>query len=436
MTKRYFEASAPGRLDVMGGIADYSGSLVLQMPIAQQTKIQLTLRDDYQCLIKSQISSGEVLVAHVDYRDYLNNREVDYQFAQNKFKQNSQDTWIAYVLGCALVLQKEKGIDFEGADFILHSDVPLGKGVSSSASIEVATMKALAEAFAVQLPGTQLPTLAQRVENLVVGAPCGLMDQLASYFGEPKKLLPILCQPDIIDNPISLPDDISFIGIDSGIRHSVAGASYSDVRCAAFMGYSIIAHTSGTSTAELQSAKSKNDFSLLPFRGFLCNISVKQFEDSLLHDLPRSLNGKEFLEQYSISIDRVTAVDEQKNYHIRQCALHPVYEHNRVQQFKEYLFALNESPSAQSKNDILKKMGELMYQSHESYSLCGLGSDRTDEIVTLAKNAPGVYGAKITGGGNGGTVCLLVDENGKKSARKIHQLICEKYKGDFMLFES
>lgn len=77
-----------------------------------------------------------------------------------------------------------------------------------------------------------------------------------------------------------------------------------------------------------------------------------------------------------------------------------------------------------------------MYQSHESYSLCRLGSDRTDEIVALARNAAGVYGAKITGGGNGGTVCLLVDEEGKKSAHKIHQLLCEKYKGDLMLFES
>ena len=77
-----------------------------------------------------------------------------------------------------------------------------------------------------------------------------------------------------------------------------------------------------------------------------------------------------------------------------------------------------------------------MYQSHQSYSLCRLGSERTDEIVGLAKNAPGVYGAKITGGGNGGTVCMLVDEEGKKSVHNIHQQLREKYKGDFTLFES
>lgn len=430
-----FTASAPGRLDVMGGIADYSGSLVLQMPIAQKTKIQLNLREDYQCHIRSRISSGDILNAHVDYRDYLNHNQVDYASAQERFKQNSATRWISYILGCALVLQKEKDIDFRGADFNLQSEVPLGKGVSSSASVEVATMKALAEAFHIMLPGTLLPIFAQRVENLVVGAPCGLMDQLACYLGEPKKLLPILCQPDLIENPIGIPDDISFIGIDSGVRHSVAGASYGDVRCAAFMGYTLIAHALGVSHQELQSAKESNDFSTLPFRGFLCNIPVHQFEDSLLHHLPLSMSGKEFIDKFSISIDHVTTIDEKKNYHLRQCASHPVYEHDRVQQFKKYLLALSESPGFVDRSTLLKNMGDLMYQSHESYSRCGLGSARTDELVTLAKKTAGIYGAKITGGGNGGTVCLLVDEEGKKSARNIHQLLCEKYQQDLVLFD-
>jgi L-arabinokinase len=297
-------------------------------------------------------------------------------------------------------------------------------------------MKALSAAFDVHLPGTLLPVLAQRVENLIVGAPCGLMDQLASYFGEPNKLLPILCQPDQIEKPIPLPDDISFIGIDSGVRHSVAGASYGDVRCAAFMGYSIIASLLEVGADELRSAKSKMDFSSLPFRGFLSNIAVQHFEESLLHHLPVSISGKNFYDRYHVSIDQVTVIDAQKNYQVRQCAAHPVYENERVFQFRNFLVNLHAFPNNPERNTLLKQMGELMYQSHKSYSLCGLGSDRTDEIVALASNAPGVYGAKITGGGNGGTVVLLVNEEGKKSAHRIHKQLCEKYKGDLMLFES
>ncbi|HRG78691.1 MAG TPA: hypothetical protein PL167_03735 [Cyclobacteriaceae bacterium] len=429
----FIEASAPGRLDVMGGIADYSGSLVLQMPIAHRTHIKLRLRDDYQCHIKSKLSSGETLIAHIDYRDYLNNNQVDYLFAQQKCKQNPGQAWIAYVLGCVLVLQKEKGISFKGADFDLHSSVPLGKGVSSSASIEVACMKALTQAFHLELPGTLLPILAQRVENLVVGAPCGLMDQLACYLGESKKLLPILCQPDKIDTLISIPDEISFIGIDSGVRHSVAGASYSEVRAAAFMGYSIIAHSLGISSKEIQSAKALNGFSSLPFQGFLCNIPVDEFRNSFENILPVSMPGKEFLTKY-VSIDAITTIGDQTNYQVLQCTLHPVFEHDRVLQFKNYLTRLQDE-SIDQRTDTLKSMGELMYQSHESYSRCGLGSPRTDEIVTLAKNIPGIYGAKITGGGNGGTVCLLVDAEGKKEALKLHQILCEKYNQELVLFE-
>lgn len=431
---KFIEASAPGRLDVMGGIADYSGSLVLQMPIAHRTHIKLRLRDDYQCHIRSKLSSGETLIAHVDYRDYLNNNQVDYQFAQQKCKQNPEHAWIAYVLGCVLVLQKEKGINFKGADFDLHSSVPLGKGVSSSASIEVACMKALAVAFHLDLPGTLLPILAQRVENLVVGAPCGLMDQLASYLGESKKLLPILCQPDKVDTLISIPNEISFIGIDSGVRHSVAGASYSEVRAAAFMGYSIIAHSLGISTKEIQSSKKLNGFSSLPFQGFLCNIPVEEFRNSFENVLPASMLGKEFLNTYE-TIDSITSIGEQTNYQVRQCTSHPVFEHDRVIRFKNYIALLQELDSINQKTDILNSMGELMYQSHESYSRCGLGSLRTDEIVTLAKNTPGIYGAKITGGGNGGTVCLLVDAEGKKEALKLHQILCEKYNQELVLFE-
>ncbi|MCU0399323.1 MAG: hypothetical protein MUC73_14615 [Cyclobacteriaceae bacterium] len=216
-----FEGEAPGRLDVMGGIADYSGSLVLQLALPKNTRVRIELRNDYQCLLESNLASGERLQASVDYRKLLDQGKVSYSFAQNQFKQFGKDRWVAYVLGCALVLQLEKGIDFRGAQFIIHSDVPLGKGVSSSASLEVATMKALGLAFHVHFRGTELAVLAQRVENQVVGAPCGLMDQLSGCFGEQGKLLPILCQPDRVLEPVEIPEDVFFAGIDSGVKHSV-----------------------------------------------------------------------------------------------------------------------------------------------------------------------------------------------------------------------
>jgi len=427
----FFEASAPGRLDVMGGIADYSGSLVLQMPVRQQTTVRISLRTDFICNINSETSTGEKLSASLDYRTLLKNGKPDEVYARAVLKH----AWVAYIVGCAIMLQKSKNINFTGADFDIHSEVPLGKGVSSSASLEVATMKALSKAYQLSFSGTELPVLAQQVENKIVGAPCGLMDQLASSFGEHGKLLPIVCQPDKIAEPITIPSDVSFIGIDSGIRHSVGGASYGDVRCAAFMGYSIILNSFGVTKEDIGHAKQRGDFSALPYRGYLCNISVSEFERKFQSLLPATVKGKDFLELYGVSIDTVTSVNEDTIYPVLQSAAHPVYENERVNTFMQLLMDINISTEKQKQ---LQTMGELMYQSHESYSRCGLGSERTDEIVAIMKahESSGIAGAKITGGGSGGTVCALaVGEKGKETVKKIHQMLQAKYKADLVIFE-
>jgi len=169
----------------------------------------------------------------------------------------------------------------------------------------------------------------------------------------------------------------------------------------------------------------------LPFRGYLCNISVDEFE-SLQNILPAKLSGKDFLEKH-VSIDPVTKINPDTAYAVSTCTEHPVYENNRVSQFRSLLNAYaQQQTSEQTKT--LTALGNLMYAAHESYSRCGLGSDRTDEIVALAKKSEGIYGAKITGGGQGGTVCLLTDIAGKQTAKALNQSLCEKYNQPLVWF--
>lgn len=423
-----FSASSPGRLDVMGGIADYSGSLVLQMPVRNSTTVTIQLRNDFNCLLQSHLKEGD-FKANFNYKELVGG---DYQAAQAALTKNKDASWIAYILGCVFVLEKEKGIKFQGADFRVESNVPLGKGVSSSAALEVATMKALGKAFQLDFQGTELPILAQRVENVIVGAPCGLMDQLSSYFGKAGELLPILCQPDLIQGPIRIPGELHFIGIDSGVRHAVSGSSYSDVRCAAFMGYSIIAQHLGISTNQIKQAKETSQWKSLPYGGYLCNIPVKEFESRLKELLPAQISGKEFIEKYQGTTDVNTIISPGVHYSILNCTSHPIYENERVKRFQGLILNWgNESNQA-------RELGELMNQSHLSYSLCGLGSERTDEIVRLAKDFQnsGIYGAKITGGGSGGTVCLLaIGQEGLRSAKKIHHMMEDKYRTKLAYFD-
>jgi L-arabinokinase len=161
------------------------------------------------------------------------------------------------------------------------------------------------------------------------------MDQLSSHLGQKNKLLPLICQPHQVDKAISIPRGINFSGIDSGVRHAVSGASYSDVRAAAFMSYSIIALSEGATEEDLDHARASADWSKLPYKGFLANIPVPVFEEKYLSLLPGEISGEDFYPVQS-SIDPVTTIDEQKIYKPLVCG-YILYENARVNEFKTLL---------------------------------------------------------------------------------------------------
>src|SRR6187401_2421877 len=425
-------ATAPGRMDVMGGIADYSGSLLLQMPIKETTTINIQMRDDGVFNFRTQIAKNKTEDFTIHISDV---KERSLEEAGMIIRSLKGGDWAVYVLGCFLVLKKEKKISLEGANVFIESNVPWGKGVSSSAALEVATMNALNQLYNLSLGKEELAVLAQMAENLVAGAPCGLMDQLSSHLGQKNKLLPLICQPHHVDKPISIPRGINFSGIDSGVRHAVSGASYSDVRTAAFMSYSIIALSEGATAKDLDHARASSDWSGLPFKGFLANIPVPVFEEKYLSLLPGEMSGKESLSRYKVSIDPVTAIDEQKIYKPLVCGSHPVYENARVNEFKALLKSFKKQDNKQAS---LIQMGNLMTQSHESYSAVGLGNEYTDKIVAMVRDAGtsnGVFGARVSGGGNGGTVCILsYGKEGKNSVKEIYGRYKKELKRKLFLF--
>ncbi len=416
-----YQGSSLGRLDVMGGISDYSGSLVLQKQIQEKTKVNFSKRTDGLVIARTYSKEEEEGVYIVEYQKLLNKNEIDYAFAKSVFSQSKSGSWAAYIIGCLLVLQKEKGIEVGGGEFEVMSEIPEGKGVSSSAALEIATMNALSKAYDLKFEGTEKAILAQIVENKIVGAPCGLMDQISCAYGKPNELLPIICQPDKILPSINIPTELYFIGIDSGTRHHVGGASYSDVRKAAFMGYSIIANYLGATNNEIIKARKSGSKNHLPFSGYLSNISRKEWAEKFESLLPNGIYGYEFIGKYESTIDPITTIIPEKFYNIKACTSHPILENDRINNFLKQMLNLQSS-----KNKIVEyqKMGEIMYESHASYSSVQLGSSGTDRLVEMVKaqNGNGVYGAKITGGGSGGTVCILaVGDEGLKTISQIHK---------------
>jgi L-arabinokinase len=379
-------ARAPGRLDVIGGIADYSGSLVLEWPLADATLVAVQPDERPVVLLTSGARAAGTYLP-----DLLS---FSYEDARAYFAADQSTRWASYVAGAFVVLARELGVRFtKGARVFITSSVPEGKGVSSSAALEVAAMTAISSAYGISLAPRDLALLCQTVENAIAGAPCGVMDQMTAAVGKSGRLLALLCQPAEIAGYLALPEGLALWGIDSGIRHAVSDADYGSVRAAAFMGRCLIEELTGGRI------------------DYLANLTPAKFA-ALAEHLPARLTGRDFLARHDGTGDRMTSVDPERLYWVRAASAHPVYEHARARQFAELLGRAGgvEYATARGVDACGECLGALMYESHASYSACGLGSDGTDALVDLARRAgtdSGIYGAKITGGGLGGTVAIL-----------------------------
>lgn len=398
---------APGRLDVMGGIADYTGSMICEATLDRAAAAALQSRSDHNL----QVFSFNLLDEHQPFTfriplDSLATHSLEALRAE--FNQPGR-RWAGYLAGCLAILQRHNLIDLKnphisGMNLAILSTVPLGAGVSSSAAIEVAAMMAFADHLDIRLEPLQLASLCQEVENHVVGAPCGIMDQVSSCAGEAGSLLRMVCQPHTLLPALRLPAGTRVVGINSNVKHSVGGGMYVRTRCAAFMAHLMILEKM-REMGKASGATLTSD----PMNGYLANLEPDDYKRFFRPYLPRQIEGTEFLAQFGPTLDTATSVQPREIYHIQQAADHHVLEAQRVKRFVEFL----EAATAGDKRKLnLDKAGHLMYASHLSYTNDALlGAPECDVLVDLVRKreSAGLYGAKITGGGSGGTVAILCE---------------------------
>ncbi len=411
---------APARLDIMGGVADYCGANVFEMTLDRTAVAACQAREDRNlCAITLRAGIQFKPNFHLSLDNFYTNGTLKtYTEVREHFNQESSTAWASYILGAFYVLLKEAKVDQlpHGATIVIKSDIPIGGGIASSAAVEVATLMALNQLYSLELGAMEIARLAQIVENRVAGAPCGIMDQVTAVAGTSTKILSILCQPDKILEFVSCPSNVSFIGIHTKVRRSTASTAYIDTRIGAFMGLTILkdafAQDAEAPTHNISEALADN---------YLCNISVHEFREQCQHLLPEEILGEEFLEKYGETLDTATQVEPEKSYPVRSRVEHMIYENARTEQFIASI--KNANSNREHIQDYLKEAGKLMYESNTSYrDLAGLGSPEVDGLVSIAQKIGeqgGIYGAKITGGGGGGTVALLCYGNIENSLTQV-----------------
>ncbi|MXY27289.1 hypothetical protein F4Y59_03880 [Candidatus Poribacteria bacterium] len=431
---------APARLDIMGGIADYCGANVFEMTLNRTAIAACQAREDRNlCAVTLSTESQLTPNFHVSLDNFYSNRTLKtYPEVRELFNKIPRTAWAGYILGAFHVLLKEGKIHQfpHGATIVINSSIPMGGGVASSAAIEVATLMALNQLYNLELGMMEIARLAQTVENQIVGAPCGIMDQVASVAGRSTKILSILCQPDTLQDGlasdalnlefVSCPSSVSFIGIYTKVRRSTTSTAYVDTRIGTFMGLAILkaAFASDTDTSDTPSSGDSDAVEKISERladNYLCNLSVEEFHEQCEHLLPEEMHGEEFLEKYGETVDTATQVVPEKLYVVKDRVEHAIYENARVEQFIAALKNVDNDPTHTP--DYLGEAGNLMYESNASYrDLAGLGSPEVDGLVNIARKIGkqgGIYGAKITGGGGGGTVALLCHGNVESSLTQI-----------------
>jgi len=322
---------APGRVNLIGEHTDYNDGFVMPAAIGFYTWVAAAQRDDRK------------LVVHSD--QFAETVDLDLEALAGPPRQH----WSDYVRGVAAVLQIS-GYHLNGANLLIHGEVPVGAGLSSSAAIEVSTALALTATAGIEIPRLTLAKLCQRAENEYSGARCGIMDQFVSCFGQADHALMLDCR-DLSYKPVPLPGEVKLVICNTMVKHQLAGGEYNQRRAAC-----------ETAVAALREKSP----------------SITALRDITMQDL----------EPY-----REVLGDE-----VYRRSRHVITENDRVL----------DAAQAMAIGD-LHRFGQLMYQSHESLDKdYEVSCAELNIMVELARGVDGVFGARMTGGGFGGCTINMV----------------------------
>jgi galactokinase len=326
---------SPGRVNLIGEHIDYNGGLVMPCAITFGTYLLINPNNDNIFRFRSL--------------NFDENPEITVQSTYIK----DGDGWYNFPLGVIEHFTKE-GHKITGLDMLFLGDIPIGAGLSSSASIEVVMAYALNDLFNAGYSKLDLVKIAKSVENNFIGMNCGIMDQFAVAFGEKDKAIVLNC------------DTLEYDIVPSNL------------------GNYVLAIINTNKSRKLVESKYNE-------RVEECQTALKALNKELNIHYLCDIDTATFNQHKNLIVDEV----------VRKRAQHVVEENDRVKLAADALAANN-----------LAEFGKLMYASHDSLrDLYEVSGKELDAVVEYAKTNPHVAGARMTGAGFGGCAIALVKED-------------------------
>ncbi len=342
---------APGRVNLIGEHTDYNEGFVLPIAIDRYTTMLVSGREDKMVRLYD-----------------LKYKESD-EFNLDSIEHTELHRWSNYQRGIAKVLKvlMDKGYKIGGMDAMIYGGVPEGAGLSSSASVEIATLLSFKKLYEIDIEPLEIIKLARKAENEFVGVECGIMDQFASLLSKEEYALFIDCRTlDYRYVRVSLPR-CAFLVCNSMVKRELAASAYN--------------------------ARRRE-----------CKEAVETMKKYLSHiDSLRDITIKD-IKKFGSYLPQET----------RKRAEHVIYENERVKKAVEEL-----------EYGDTEAFGDLMNQSHRSLKeLYEVSSEELDLLVDTGKSVKGVLGARLTGAGFGGCVLFFLKES---SIEPLKEKILEVY---------
>lgn len=334
---------APGRVNLIGEHTDYNDGFVLPCAIQFATLVAIAPRPDRKLVIQSaEFDQG-------------------FEFDLEHLPSKSQGVWSDYAVGVAVIL-RNAGHVLQGANLLVHGTVPIGAGLSSSASVEVATALALLSLDDAVIPLSKIARLCQRAENEFVGARCGIMDQFVSCLGKSGHALLLDCR-SLNFELVPLPERVKLMICNTMVKHELSGGEYNRRREECEEGVKIISRS-------------------IPGIRALRDVTPRQLA-ALSDNMPPVI--------------------------YKRC-LHVVEENARVLRAAEMFRSGN-----------LSELKKLLSESHRSLrDLYEVSCRELDVMVEAAEGLPGYCGGRMTGGGFGGcTINLVADEHAESFGESV-----------------
>ncbi|MFX0133651.1 MAG: galactokinase [Candidatus Hodarchaeota archaeon] len=323
-------AAAPGRINLIGEHTDYNEGFVFPCAVSKEN-----------ILAAMPSITQKIKVYSLNYNEFL-------QFSLDDMSLTG--SWIDYLKGVVFYL-KEEGYEINGITGVLHSNVPIGGGLSSSAALEVVTAFIFKLLYDLEIDYKELALICYKAERIFLDISCGIMDQFISALGKENCFLYLDCRPPYSFEQIKLPrDDVRMVIMDTKI-HRAASNVVNTRRQECYEGVEII--------------RKKTSLNIKSLR----DITIEKFEE-IKKILPQPIHNR---------------------------CKHVIYENQRVIKAKEAII----------KGDF-KRLGNLMYKSHYSLdTLYEVSCKELNTMVKIAKDIDGVIGARMTGAGLGGCACCI-----------------------------